>query len=239
MAYCEAFSFGSRLTPCGLRFKCAENKRMGKSRTSIYRFQINLLSFVCLDFIAKSVGGFDGKWCKVDLISWLNDTKQILCANFVLRVFFFLALIWLCAWQSTKLRTKTLRNTRNPVWNESLTYHGLTDEDMQRKTLRCIACDANAHPPRGLKSFLFAHGNLMVCSDGLIGLRDWNSPLPFAGCQSAMKTSSGIMSLLGKPEWPWRNWRWTRRKTSTCASRELSLCVENSITAEQHFVILV
>lgn len=33
------------------------------------------------------------------------------------------------------------------------------------------------------------------------------------------------MSLLGKPEWPWRNWRWTRRKTSTCASRELSQCV--------------
>lgn len=38
--------------------------------------------------------------------------------------------------QSNKLRTKTLRNTRNPVWNETLTYHGLTDEDMQRKTLR-------------------------------------------------------------------------------------------------------
>uniref|UniRef100_A0A3Q2NVF5 C2 domain-containing protein n=1 Tax=Fundulus heteroclitus TaxID=8078 RepID=A0A3Q2NVF5_FUNHE len=37
---------------------------------------------------------------------------------------------------SNKLRTKTLRNTRNPVWNETLTYHGLTDEDMQRKTLR-------------------------------------------------------------------------------------------------------
>lgn len=43
--------------------------------------------------------------------------------------------------KSTKLRTKTLRNTRNPVWNESLTYHGLTDEDMQRKTLRLSVCD--------------------------------------------------------------------------------------------------
>uniref|UniRef100_A0A3Q3WTQ0 Uncharacterized protein n=1 Tax=Mola mola TaxID=94237 RepID=A0A3Q3WTQ0_MOLML len=42
--------------------------------------------------------------------------------------------------QSTKLRTKTLRNTRNPMWNETLTYHGLTDEDMQRKTLLSV-CD--------------------------------------------------------------------------------------------------
>ncbi|CAI5650826.1 unnamed protein product [Oreochromis niloticus] len=43
--------------------------------------------------------------------------------------------------KSNKLRTKTLRNTRNPVWNETLTYHGLTDEDMQRKTLRVSVCD--------------------------------------------------------------------------------------------------
>uniref|UniRef100_A0A8B9ZFY1 Rabphilin 3A n=1 Tax=Anas platyrhynchos TaxID=8839 RepID=A0A8B9ZFY1_ANAPL len=34
--------------------------------------------------------------------------------------------------KSNKLRTKTLRNTRNPVWNETLVYHGITDEDMQR-----------------------------------------------------------------------------------------------------------
>ncbi|XP_069555851.1 rabphilin-3A-like isoform X1 [Brachyistius frenatus] len=43
--------------------------------------------------------------------------------------------------KSNKLRTKTLRNTRNPMWNEMLTYHGLTDEDMQRKTLRLSVCD--------------------------------------------------------------------------------------------------
>ncbi|NWQ83951.1 RP3A protein, partial [Columbina picui] len=40
--------------------------------------------------------------------------------------------------KSNKLRTKTLRNTRNPVWNETLVYHGITDEDMQRKTLRRV-----------------------------------------------------------------------------------------------------
>ncbi|NXC55076.1 RP3A protein, partial [Aleadryas rufinucha] len=44
--------------------------------------------------------------------------------------------------KSNKLRTKTLRNTRNPVWNETLVYHGITDEDMQRKTLR----QAQQHP---------------------------------------------------------------------------------------------
>ncbi|NXN14899.1 RP3A protein, partial [Indicator maculatus] len=43
--------------------------------------------------------------------------------------------------KSNKLRTKTLRNTRNPVWNETLVYHGITDEDMQRKTLRISVCD--------------------------------------------------------------------------------------------------
>lgn len=50
-----------------------------------------------------------------------------------------------------------------------------------------------------------------------------------------MKTSSAITSLSGKPEWPWRNWKWTRRKTSTCASRELSQCVQNSITPKATF----
>ncbi|XP_035300457.1 rabphilin-3A [Cricetulus griseus] len=43
--------------------------------------------------------------------------------------------------KSNKLRTKTLRNTRNPVWNETLQYHGITEEDMQRKTLRISVCD--------------------------------------------------------------------------------------------------
>ncbi|XP_043924355.1 rabphilin-3A isoform X2 [Protopterus annectens] len=43
--------------------------------------------------------------------------------------------------KSYKLRTKTLRNTRNPIWNETLTYHGITDDDMQRKTLRISVCD--------------------------------------------------------------------------------------------------
>ncbi|MGH0143892.1 UNVERIFIED_CONTAM: hypothetical protein FKN15_001162, partial [Acipenser sinensis] len=43
--------------------------------------------------------------------------------------------------KSNKLRTKTLRNTRNPTWNETLVYHGITDEDMQKKTLRISVCD--------------------------------------------------------------------------------------------------
>ncbi|KAF7244487.1 Double C2-like domain-containing protein beta [Varanus komodoensis] len=39
---------------------------------------------------------------------------------------------------ANKLRTKTLRNTLNPTWNETLTYYGITDEDMIRKTLRFV-----------------------------------------------------------------------------------------------------
>uniref|UniRef100_A0A8D1S3D5 C2 domain-containing protein n=1 Tax=Sus scrofa TaxID=9823 RepID=A0A8D1S3D5_PIG len=40
--------------------------------------------------------------------------------------------------KANKLRTKTLRNTLNPTWNETLTYYGITDEDMIRKTLRWV-----------------------------------------------------------------------------------------------------
>ncbi|XP_043574480.1 double C2-like domain-containing protein beta isoform X2 [Chiloscyllium punctatum] len=43
--------------------------------------------------------------------------------------------------KANKLRTKTLRNTLNPIWNETLTYYGITDEDMVRKTLRISVCD--------------------------------------------------------------------------------------------------
>ncbi|XP_063561222.1 double C2-like domain-containing protein beta isoform X3 [Gorilla gorilla gorilla] len=46
--------------------------------------------------------------------------------------------------KANKLRTKTLRNTLNPTWNETLTYYGITDEDMIRKTLR--ASEALAVP---------------------------------------------------------------------------------------------
>lgn len=41
-----------------------------------------------------------------------------------------------CDVQANKLKTKTVRNTLNPVWNETLTYCGITEEDMYRKTLR-------------------------------------------------------------------------------------------------------
>eukprot|EP00064_Thunnus_orientalis_P007340 superscaffoldBa00000806_g7360 len=40
------------------------------------------------------------------------------------------------ACKANKLKTKTVRNTLNPVWNETLTYCGITEEDMYRKTLR-------------------------------------------------------------------------------------------------------
>uniref|UniRef100_A0AAY4ANC9 C2 domain-containing protein n=1 Tax=Denticeps clupeoides TaxID=299321 RepID=A0AAY4ANC9_9TELE len=45
------------------------------------------------------------------------------------------------ACKANKLKTKTVRNTLNPVWNETLTYCGITEEDMYRKTLRVTVCD--------------------------------------------------------------------------------------------------
>ena len=35
-----------------------------------------------------------------------------------------------------KLRTKTIHKTLNPDWNETLTYYGITEDDMLRKSLR-------------------------------------------------------------------------------------------------------
>ncbi|XP_037113367.1 double C2-like domain-containing protein alpha [Syngnathus acus] len=43
--------------------------------------------------------------------------------------------------KANKLKTKTIRNSLNPVWNETLTYVGITQQDMNRKTLRLTVCD--------------------------------------------------------------------------------------------------
>uniref|UniRef100_A0AAY3ZX23 C2 domain-containing protein n=1 Tax=Denticeps clupeoides TaxID=299321 RepID=A0AAY3ZX23_9TELE len=43
--------------------------------------------------------------------------------------------------KANKLRTKTLKNTLNPIWNETLVYHGITAADMTTKTLRLCVCD--------------------------------------------------------------------------------------------------
>ncbi|NXN70961.1 DOC2B protein, partial [Himantopus himantopus] len=48
--------------------------------------------------------------------------------------------------KANKLRTKTLRNTLNPTWNETLTYYGITDEDMIRKTLRWKSTQKSSLP---------------------------------------------------------------------------------------------
>ena len=38
--------------------------------------------------------------------------------------------------KANKLKTKTQRNTLNPVWNEDLTYSGITVDDITHKVLR-------------------------------------------------------------------------------------------------------
>ncbi|XP_065324465.1 rabphilin-3A-like isoform X1 [Gordionus sp. m RMFG-2023] len=45
------------------------------------------------------------------------------------------------AGKSTKLRTKTAHKTLNPEFNETLTYFGITEEDMMKKTLRLSVLD--------------------------------------------------------------------------------------------------
>ncbi|XP_056626768.1 double C2-like domain-containing protein alpha [Triplophysa dalaica] len=45
------------------------------------------------------------------------------------------------ACKANKLKTKIVKNTLNPVWNETLTYCGITMEDMYRRTLRVSVCD--------------------------------------------------------------------------------------------------
>ncbi|XP_064612197.1 rabphilin-3A-like isoform X2 [Liolophura sinensis] len=46
--------------------------------------------------------------------------------------------------KSNKLRTKTIHKTLNPEWNETLTYYGITEEDMIKKTLRLSVLDEDA-----------------------------------------------------------------------------------------------
>ncbi|XP_032345889.1 nucleoside diphosphate-linked moiety X motif 8 isoform X3 [Camelus ferus] len=43
--------------------------------------------------------------------------------------------------KASQLRTRTVRGTRGPVWEETLTYHGFTLQDAQRKTLWLCMCE--------------------------------------------------------------------------------------------------
>ncbi|XP_076971642.1 double C2-like domain-containing protein gamma [Tamandua tetradactyla] len=43
--------------------------------------------------------------------------------------------------KASQLRTRTVRGTRGPIWEETLTYHGFTRQDARRKTLRLCVCE--------------------------------------------------------------------------------------------------
>ncbi|XP_036115700.1 double C2-like domain-containing protein gamma [Molossus molossus] len=51
--------------------------------------------------------------------------------------------------KASQLRTRTVRGTRGPVWEETLTYHGFTCQDAGHKTLRlCVCEDPRLRRPR-------------------------------------------------------------------------------------------
>lgn len=43
--------------------------------------------------------------------------------------------------KSTRLRTRTCYKTLNPEWNETLVYHGISVEELRRRTLRITVYD--------------------------------------------------------------------------------------------------
>ncbi|XP_074257876.1 double C2-like domain-containing protein gamma [Saimiri boliviensis] len=43
--------------------------------------------------------------------------------------------------KASQLQTRTVRATKVPVWEETLTYHGFTRQDAARKTLRLCVCE--------------------------------------------------------------------------------------------------
>ncbi|NXL43062.1 DOC2B protein, partial [Podilymbus podiceps] len=88
--------------------------------------------------------------------------------------------------KANKLRTKTLRNTLNPTWNETLTYYGITDEDMIRKTLRWKNTQKSSLPTWGLSG---------MCR--LVGRR-W----PGALCPASLAPGRGVSGHGCVPEQP-------------------------------------
>lgn len=50
--------------------------------------------------------------------------------------------------KASQLRTRTVRGTRGPIWEETLTYHGFTHQDAGRKTLRLCVCEDPRLRPR-------------------------------------------------------------------------------------------
>ena len=43
--------------------------------------------------------------------------------------------------KATKLKSKTIEKTLNPEWDETLTYYGVTEDDMYKKTMRIVVLD--------------------------------------------------------------------------------------------------
>lgn len=99
--------------------------------------------------------------------------------------------------QANKLRTKTLHNTLNPVWSETLTYYGITDEDMVRKTLRYSPVTLALALALALAAWLFCNHH---ASSGHIKASDQLSKKPCREFASSLK-SNFCWALLFASSW--------------------------------------
>ncbi|KAJ8001056.1 hypothetical protein DPEC_G00187210 [Dallia pectoralis] len=105
--------------------------------------------------------------------------------------------------KANKLRTKTLKNTLNPVWSETLMYHGITAADMTTKTLRYRATQKPKLPivPSTFKSVVSTLLERALWPVNYLGVGEWNGHArwPTAPLVVAAVTHSGAGSGLDSP----------------------------------------
>lgn len=128
---CRNVVFSDLITTCGLSGRC---------RRAFIQFGLNYKLHDGAMNPSPNVRSIKyeppllAQWFMTRLLSRSNVALTVKWNNFLCDN--ILNMCCVSAPQSNKLRTKTLKNTLNPVWNETLVYHGITDDEMSRKTLR-------------------------------------------------------------------------------------------------------
>lgn len=95
--------------------------------------------------IFHQFSGFEGNWCQwtfwsilqaESFTSWSQSKKYsyISLAYFVTPI----KTINICSLQSYRLRTRTVPKTTDPEFNETLTFYGITDNDILTQSLHIL-----------------------------------------------------------------------------------------------------